>query len=365
MIKRGFPLAIALLCATILQPTPAPAHRSTIDTVIEEYTRAHEFDGSIMITQRGKRIYRKNFGVADRAFNVPIKNDTRFKIASITKAFTAVLILQLYDQGKIDLEQPIKTYLPGYTGAGAETVKIYHLLNHTSGIPNLDQGLMGYEQSRRQGIDHYQKVYTTDELVQKYRGDKLVHEPGTAFDYNNADYIHLGKIIENITGKRYEQVLQEQILQPLKMRDSGLLKQSAIVPNLASTYVRPDDASPLENDMPVYIENWYAAGAMYSSIDDLTRFSQALFGGKLLKQESLNRMLTPGLEDYGYGVWIALWELSPGRKSRVMFRPGGIMGAQSMLVHILDDDTTILILSNTNRAKLDDFVYKIAKALYR
>jgi CubicO group peptidase (beta-lactamase class C family) len=365
MIKRGLALVIALLCAALLQPTPAPAHRSAIDTVIGEYTRAHGFDGTVMVEQRGKRVYRKNFGVADRAFNIPIKNDTRFKIASITKAFTAVLILQLYEQGKIDLDQPIKTYLPEYTGAGAETVKVHHLLNHTSGLPNLDQGLTSYEQSRRQGIDHYQKVYTTDELFQKYRSDKLVHEPGKAFDYNNADYIYLGKIIEKITGKTYEQVLQEQILTPLKMRDSGLLKQSAIVPKLAPTYLRPDEASPLENDMPTYIENWYAAGAMYSSIDDLARFSQALFGGKLLKPESVNRMLTPGLEDYGYGVWIAMWELRKDKKSRVVFRPGGIMGAQSMLVHILDDDTTILILSNTNRAKLDDFVYQIARALYR
>jgi D-alanyl-D-alanine carboxypeptidase len=365
MRRRRFLLTIALLCATTLQPTRMQAQTPEIKTTIQDYARAHNFDGTILIQQRGKRIYQKSFGIADRAFNIPIKNDTRFKVASITKAFTAVLILQLCEQGKIALDQPIKTYLPDYTGEGADKIKVHHLLNHTSGIPNIDQGLTSYDESRRRGIDHYQKVYTPDELIRKFCRGKLVREPGKAFDYNNADYMLLGKILEKITGKPYEQVLREQILLPLGMRDSGLLHQHDIVAKLSPTYFRRDGTTILENEMPAYIENWYAAGAMYSTAPDLLRFANALFGGRLLKPESLDRMLTPGLDDYGYGVWIPTWEVGNGKKIRVVFRPGGIMGANSMLVHNLDDDTTIILLSNTNRTKLDDFVFQIARVLSR
>lgn len=365
MKRRRFLRAVALLCAASLHPTLMSAPMVDLETTIREYTKAHDFNGTILIRQKGKKVYRKNFGVADRAFNVPVKDDTKFKVASITKAFTAVLILQLFDEGKLDLNGTIKTYLPDYSGEGADKVRVHHLLNHTSGLPNIDQGLTDYEEIRRQGVDHYQKIYTPEELIQKFCSGKLVHEPGKAFDYNNADYLLLGKIVEAVTGKPYEEALKERILSPLGMRDTGLLRQNDVIPKLSSTYILKEGTTLLENEMPVYIENWYAAGAMYSTADDLARFADALFGGKLLKPETLNRMLTPGLEDYGYGVWMATWKAGDNKKMRVMFRPGGIMGANSMLLHIFDSDTTVILLSNTNRPKLDDFVYQIAMALNR
>lgn len=358
-MKNVYAFLVVLLVLSQVASGQAPS----LDATIRDYAKAHDFDGTLLIQQRGKKIYQKSFGIADRAFNIPVKNDTKFKIASITKAFTSVLILQLYEQGKLDLDQPIKTYLPDYSGEGAEKVKIHHLLNHTSGIPNIDQGLTSYDESRRKGIDHYQHVYTTEELIRKFCSGKLVHEPGKAFDYNNAEYMILGKIIEQMTGKPYDVVLKERILQPLGMKRSGLLHQQDIVPNLAPTYFRRESAKTLENEMPAYIENWYAAGAMYSTAGDLLAFANALFGAKLLKRESLNRMLKPGLDDYGYGLWISQWDLGNGKKIRAVERPGGIMGANGVLFHILDNDTTIIILSNTNRTNLDDFPVQIAKVL--
>lgn len=360
---QQFLLTAALSCAVTLHATFIQAQTTSLETTIQEYVKAHNFDGTILIQKHGKRIYRKSFGIADRAFNIPVKNDTKFKIASITKAFTAVLILQFYEQGKLDLDQPIQTYLPDYSGEGATRVKIHNLLNHTSGMPNIDQGLTNYDESRRKGIDHYQNVYTTDELIRKFCSGKLVHEPGKVFDYNNAEYMILGKIIEKLTGKPYDQVLKEQILEPLGMRDSSLLHQTDIVPRLAPTYFQREGAKTLENEMPTYIENWYAAGAMYSTAADLLKFANALFGAKLLKLETLNRMLTPGLNNYGYGVWIAYWDLGNGKKIRAVERPGGIIGANGVLFHILNKDTTIIILSNTNRTDLDDFPLQIAKVL--
>ena len=218
------------------------------------------------------------------------------------------------------------------------------------------------ESAIKNGIPHYQTPLTTDVLVAKYCSEKLVNEPGKVFDYNNADYIILGKIIERVHGRTYEQALREGILQPLNMKDSGMLYQHNILDNLAATYFFRDDLKTLVNDLPVYIENWYAAGAMYSTANDVLKFSTALFGLKLLKRETLALMIKPGLNDYGYGVWV--YESSfNNKKYTVVKRPGRIMGAQSMLFHILDADATIIILSNTDATSLDEFAAEIGKRI--
>ncbi len=243
-------------------------------------------------------------------------------------------------------------------------VTISNLLNMTSGMHNMDEGTT-LEYVLKNGIPQYQKPYSTDEMLLKYCSDTLVKEPGTEFDYNNADFIILGKIIEKISGKSFEQNLQEKILTPLQMQNSGLLSQHKIIDNLADTYFFRDDLNTLVNDLPVYIENWYAAGAMYSTAGDILKFSDALFGRKLLKQETLNKMFKSGLGEYGYGVWVYNDYEINHKMFTVIKRPGSIMGAQSMIFHILEDNSTIIILSNTGTVSLDDFAAEIAKQIIK
>ena len=330
-----------------------------IENFINGYTKEHNFNGTILIQSNDTIVYHKSFGLAERQFNIPTNNQTKYKIASVTKLFTSVLVMQLYEEGKIDLDKSIKTYLPGYTGEGAEKVTIHQLLNHTSGMVNIDT-ITSQESAIRNGIPIYQKPYTTDEILTKYCSDKLINEPGKVFSYNNAEYIILGKIIETIYGKSFEQVLKQQILLPLKMDDSGLLFQYNIIENLADTYFTRDDLQLLVNDLPVYIENFYASGAMYSTAEDLLKFSKALFGLKLLKKETLDLMLKPGLDNYGYGVWADEIYIDQ-KKYRTIKRPGSIMGANAMLFHFLNENFTIIILSNTNTTNLDEFVIEISK----
>lgn len=147
-------------------------------------------------------MFNGSFGVADRAFNVPCTNDTKYKIASITKAFTSVLILQLVEEKKIDLDQPIKAYLPNYSGEGAGTVKIRMLLNHTSGLPNADAAYSSVPDALAHGMPHYQLPATPDQLIDRYYTGKLLSQPGKVFSYNNADYIILRRIIEVIDSFR-------------------------------------------------------------------------------------------------------------------------------------------------------------------
>jgi D-alanyl-D-alanine carboxypeptidase len=349
-----FTIILSLLAQSAFGQSPP------LGKFVDDYAKKHDFSGMILIQKKSKIGYAKSFGWANRQHRVLNRMETKYKVASITKALTSVLILQIFEQGKLDLDKTIGTYLPDYKGEARDKVTIHQLLNHTSGMKNTDS-VPSLEYVVKNGFPLYQLPHTSDEILEKYCSDKLVNEPGKAFDYNNADYIVLGKIIERIYGKTYEHVLREKLLEPLKMRDSEMIHQPNIVANLADTYFYRDDSKTLTNDLPFYTENVYAAGGMYSTANDILKFSNALFSGKLLKKEMLERMFTAGLDEYGYGVWVYTDYQIGGVKYKIIKRPGRIMGANAMLFHILKANATIIILSNTNATDLDVFAAEIAK----
>ena len=290
---------------------------------------------------------------------MPNRDDTRYWIASITKLFTAVLVLQEVEAGRLDLDRPISAYLPDYTGAGRDQVTPRQLLQHTSGIANFDQ-VTSMQDALANGLPTYQSPFTTDQLLAKFCSGPLVHAPGTTFDYNNGDYIILGKVLERVSGTRFDALLQARILTPLGMRDSGLLRQDTVVPRLAETYFAREDLGRIVPSLPVYPDNWFAAGAMYATVDDLARFSDALFAGRLLGRASMAVLLAPGLDDYALGAWVYETTIA-GRRHRVLKRPGAIMGAQAQFYRLLDDDTSVLVLSNVGNNDLDALVADIGK----
>jgi D-alanyl-D-alanine carboxypeptidase len=355
---------LLLACAlAALLPNASSPQQPTLDTLVADYAKAHNFNGTILVQSKGKTRYWHSFGEANLQFHVPDTNKTKYWIASITKAFTSVLILQLEDQGRIDLGKPIAAYLPGYAGPGATRVTIHELLNHTSGIENFDQ-VKSAADAVANGLPNYQKPYAVDQLIDRFCSGPLVHEPGKVFDYNNGDYVILGKIIATVYGKPYEQVLQERILKPLHLADTAMLHQADIIDGLADTYFFRDDLKKLVNDLPVYPENWYAAGGLYSTATDLMTFANALFGGRLISRKSLDEMIKPGLDDYGLGVWSYATDVD-GTRHWIIKRPGQIMGAQTELFHVLEPDITIVMLSNTGTTDLDAFVAEIGKAAIR
>ena len=351
--------ASALLAAVLLLPQSLLAQPAAPGEFIAAYAKEHNFNGTILVQKDGKVTFARSFGLANIPFRVPNTRQTKYKIASITKLFTSVLILQLREQGGIDLSKTIGTYLPGYTGEGAGKVTVHQLLNHTSGLANSDT-VKDMATALKSGLPTYQTPYTSDQLLARFCSGKLANPPGKVFDYNNGDYIVLGKIVERLYGKTYEQVLGEKILRPLKMANTGMLHQSDILAGLADTYFFRDDLKALVPDLPVYPENWYAAGGMYSTVDDLLTFSNAVFGARLLKKETLALLTKPGLDDYGYGLWAYETKIN-GRKHRVVKRPGQIMGAQTQLYRFLDEDVTVIILGNTGTTDLDEFVAEIGK----
>src|SRR4051812_9283014 len=354
-------LAVPPLLAA--SPTPAPAPDANLESFIDHFAREHEFAGTILVQENANPKYARSFGLADRAFNVPADSTTRYRIASITKLFTSVLILQLRDEGKLDLNGSIKKYLPDYSAEGGDEITIHHLLNHTSGLPQYDN-VSSYQEAFDNGVEQYQKPIRSEELLKRCCSGKLSDKPGSKFNYNNADYFVLGRIIEQLDGKSYEKALADRLLRPLGLKDTGMLHWDAIVDRLAPTYFFRDDTKTLVNDMPVYYENWYAAAGMYSTVTDLLTFADALYGGRLVRPESLEKLLAPGLDEYGYGLWSYSFTRE-GKKYKVAKRPGSVMGANTVLYRLLDRNSTIIILANTNRTDLDVFAQKIADVVVK
>jgi D-alanyl-D-alanine carboxypeptidase len=362
MDRRQFMVAATAAAAlTTKAGSLAAAAESPLDALVAKETA--DFSGTILVSARGKTLLRRSYGLADRAFATACDVDTAYRIASITKLLTAVVVMRLVDRQKIDLDAPIASYLPDYKGEGAKKVKIRQLLNHTSGIENSDKGLTSYADAAKAGIPAYQLPHTPRELMDRFASGPLVNPPGSAFDYNNADYMILGQIIEAVENASYEQVVARQITTPLAMASTRMATRLDIIPNLASTYYKDGDA-PLANDLPAYPENWYAAGGFSSTADDLLAFANALYGNQLMPQARLEAMLAPGLDEYGFGQWVAKLEVD-GREHRFAQRPGRIMGANTLLLRLLDDDVTIVILANTNLVDTDRLGFKLVRQALR
>lgn len=335
------------------------AQSKDLANFISNYANQHEFNGTILI-KKGKEVtYHQSFGVAERAFNSPLKNDTKYQVCSITKTFTAVLILQLVEQGRIRLDHKIITYLPSYMGEGGSKVSIHQLLNHTSGMKNTDTATDA--NFMKYGLGFYHTPYTLAEIVTKFCSNPLINEPGKKFDYNNGEYMILGRILEVIYKRPYEQILEQQILTPLGMKNSGLIDHYKLISNLATPYYKGKDHELIPN-LPMYVEDFSAAGAMYSCTVDLIKFNDALFNQQLINEKTLHQLLTPGLDDYGYSVWIRGSKESEAKYKR-MERYGRIQGANCAWFHYLNHDLSIVILSNTNLTNLGDFAVKIGKEI--
>lgn len=359
MDRRNF-LGMAAAGSAALATPALAGGRDKLAKAIADHAVAKNFHGTVLAATGSKVAYHGAFGIADRAQNVPCARGTLYRIASITKLFASVLALRFVERGRLNLDSTIRDHLPAYRGEGAARVTVRQLLNHTSGIANFET-VTSFEQAINEGMPAYQLPHTSQALMDGFASGKLVTEPGKSFSYNNADYVILGKIIEALAGKPFDVALREEVLDPLVMRDTGLMRSRTILPGLAPTYFRNGE-EPLVNDLPVFWENWYAAGGMYSSAPDLLKFATALYGGRLIAAPQLAALLTPGLDDYGFGLWIASLKVGE-KRHRFAQRPGSIMGANALLLRMLDDDVTIVILANTNQADIDAFGFHIARTM--
>lgn len=306
-----------------------------------------DFTGTILLAEKNKIKYIRYAGLANRREDIPNSASTRFHIYSITKTFTATLILQLYEQGKIDLDATIATYYPGYKGEAANKVTIRNLLTYSSGRDLLEM---------RNFLEVYSNdLWPLDTFINKFCSGKLVEQPGTRFNYNNGDFIILGKIIEQLYKKPYEAVLKEKILRPLHMDNSGYIHHQDIIRHMAEGYAYCDTCSQkFYTPTNAYIDNLSAAGAMYSTAEDLLLFDEAIFHHTILKKATVDLMLTPyaNLEETALGFWV--YPRKFGNVNTLFAeRQGGGYGFHSNWVHLIDKDITLILLENNESIDLN------------
>ena len=329
---------------------------SKIDELVKSYHGLGQFNGTVLVAENGRVIYKKGFGYANMEWKVPNDVDTKFRLASITKQFTAAVILQLAEQGKIKLDGKITDYLPDYRKDTGDRVTIHHLLNHTSGIPSYtDRPDFFPEVSRN--------PYAVADFVKKFASGDLEFEPGTKYRYNNSAYYLLGAIIEKVTGKSYAEAVKEHIFVPAGMNNSGYDLSSPVIAKRASGYAKTADgylnAPYLDMSLP------YSAGSLYSTAEDLYAWDQALYGDKILSPKSKELMFKAGLENYGYGFGIQERELSDKTKVPTIGHSGGINGFNTNIMRFVADKHLVVLLDNTSQGRFQPaMITGIANILY-
>jgi CubicO group peptidase (beta-lactamase class C family) len=239
------------------------------------YEQADTFSGAVLVAEGGEIVYERAVGYANREWLIPNAIDTRFRIASLSKRFTQVLVLQLVEDGKLSLSGTIADYLPDYTGPGADRITIEHLLDHRSGIVG---------ESAVQNLERIERdYYTKAEMLELIAGYDLWFRPGTRWGYSNFGYYLLGAIIESASGQTYAELLQERICAPAGMQDTFPEVTSDIIARRASGH-RLDAERGWAHDSPLDMSFVFGYGQLISTVRDLYRFDVALREGRLLNQ---------------------------------------------------------------------------------
>jgi CubicO group peptidase (beta-lactamase class C family) len=332
-----------------------------LDKLITAYAESGKFNGSVLVAEKGKVIYKKGFGLADMEWNIPNQPDTKHRLGSITKQFTAMLIMQLVEQSKLKLDVPISTYLPDYPKKHGDVITIHHLLTHSSGTPNFTSFQIYFKNIRP-------NAYSPMQLVNLFADSTLQFKPGEKHAYSNSGYVLLGYIIEKVTGKTYEQVLQENIFTPLKMNNTGYDHYRRMLKNRASGYEKNGRLYVNANFIDMSVP--YAAGAMYSTVEDLFLWDQALYGNQLLRKENMDLLFAKHIPSggsyyYGYGWGIGAIPLgNTTERIETVGHGGGIDGFNTQLTRIPSDKSFIVLLNNTGGAPLNEMVNAIAAILY-
>lgn len=330
-------------------PTLSPAATPTATLDLEarlDRMLATGFDGSVLVAKDGKVLYAKGFGMADEAAKLANTPETRFRIGSLTKQFTAMGILILEARGLVKSSDPICDYL-GTCPNGWNAITVAHLLDHTSGIADFTE----------QADFEPMKAATPAQTVASVSDIPLTGTPGTSFSYTNTGYVLLGMVIEDLSATSYQAFLQDEIFGPLGMKDSGY--EDGDTPGLATGYAFGSTvAEPLDMSVP------YAAGGIYSTVLDLELWEEALYTDTLAPAAEMARYftaLTASTDRAGFGYGYGQYVGDDGG-SKLVSHDGGINGFISQLSRYPDEHITVALLTNREQSPdLGSMAKSIAK----
>jgi CubicO group peptidase (beta-lactamase class C family) len=357
-------LAVLLTsCSTplIISPTPqssttqvptveiASAPASEIDAYLNTLVHLESFSGSVLVARNGEVLLTKGYGFADREQEISNTPQTKFRLGSITKQFTAMAIIILEAQDKLDVQDPICQYLTVCPEAW-ETITIHHLLTHTSGIPNFTD------------FPDYQSTMATpsppEQTINRFQDEPLDFQPGERWSYSNSGYILLGHIIERVSSQSYEDFLQENIFTPLQMTNTGYdHNQDDLAIGYKSIFSKADF---IDMSIP------FAAGGLYSTVEDLYKWDQALYTKQLLPQDYLDRIIAAHVAipnsdgmSYGYG-----WMVGVEDSRQIITHGGGIEGFVTSIARYPQDKTVIIVLSNQQYTSMGIIQPELAKKVF-
>ena len=329
-------LAIAIIMLTTSALAYAQKFESKVDSLLLNVFKDKNGPGAVfMIAKNGKPIYQKAFGKANLELGVNLTTNNIFQLGSITKQFTAIAILILEEQGKIDTKQYISKYIPDYPSGNKIT--LHHLLTHTSGIKDFTK-----MKSLREIA---QKDLSPKEMVDFFKNESVDFQPGEKFDYNNSGYVILGYIIELVSGKTYEDFIRENIFEKARMSHSRYATETAVVDKRAYGYQKK--AEGYLNKSRISFNIPFSSGSLMSTTEDMLKWQNALnqnllLGANIIKKAFTNYKLNNGEAfTYGYG-----WHLREIKGTPVREHGGSIFGFKTMGVYIPSEDIYVIGLSN-------------------
>jgi CubicO group peptidase (beta-lactamase class C family) len=322
-------IAFLLLLFSFLECDAQKNYSQLLEKYMQAQEKVKDFSGTVLVMKNDKVLLKKAYGLADREWNISNSVQTKFRIASITKQFTAACILQLVEQGKINLDDKLSKFIPDFPKG--DNVSIHMLLNHSSGIASYtDQ--QDFMRLARQSL-------TKDSMISYFKKKPYNFSPGSKFLYNNSGYFLLGYIIEKMSGQLYGDYLRDHIFDKLNMKNSGVNKLDSILPMRARGYSRI--GNKIVNADYISMEWPFSAGVLFSTIEDLYKWDRALYGNSILSETSKQKMFTPGKSNYGYGIIIDSFE-----NHKRIWHNGGIPGFTSNISRFVNDDVCTIVLSN-------------------
>ncbi len=355
MPQSRFFRRLALLLFGIASAAPLAAQAPAVSDFAakaEEYLaaqmRVNKFMGSVLVAHKGEVLLRKGYGFADLEHSVPNTPLTKFRLGSVTKQFTAAAILLLERQGRLSVQDSVCKFMENCPQAW-QPVTIHHLLSHTSGIPNFT--------SFPDYLEKMAMPCPPECTIERLREKPLDFPTGEKWSYSNSGYILLGYIIEKVAGEPYDKFLRENILEPLALEDTGYDHSVEILPQRARGYSRQSDT--LRNARYLDMTIPHAAGAMYSTVEDLYRWDQALYTDMLLPAAVREAMFTPVKNNYAYG-----WGVRRQLERTMIGHGGGINGFSAFIARYPDDRATVIVLSNVEQANAGRVARDLAAILF-
>jgi len=318
-----------------------------MDQVVRSFSDKKQFMGTVLVAKGDQVLFSKGYGSANLEWDIPNTPTTKFRLGSVTKQFTAACILLLEERGKLSIDDLVSKYMPDAAEAW-KGITVKHLLTHTSGIPSFT-GFPNYRELEK-------KAHTALELVAVFRDKPLEFQPGEKWNYSNSGYLLLGHLVEKISGQSYAEFVKQNVFNKLDMNDSGMDSNSTVIPRRASGYT--PSGIGIENSGYIHMSVPHGAGALYSTTEDLLRWQRSLYGGRLLKPESLAKMTTVEKNDYALGVGV-----NESNGHRRISHGGGIEGFNTMLAYYPKEELTVVVLGNLNGNSPDriaDMVGKLA-----